>query len=46
MPPSAARLALDAAWVALTLPAAAPALAGLRRGAGGDAQWARFERVG
>lgn len=44
--PSAARLALDAAWVALTLPAAAPALAGLRRGAGGDAQWARFERVG
>ncbi len=46
LPASPLRLALDAAWVALTLPAAAPALARLRRGAGGDSQWARFERVG
>lgn len=43
---SPARLALDAAWVALTLPGAAPALVRLRRDAGGDSQWARFEREG
>jgi len=41
---SPVRLALDAAWVALTLPAAVPALARLGREAGGDSQWAHFQR--
>ncbi len=44
--PSAARRLLDAAWVGLTLPSAAPALLALRTASSGDAQWARFEREG
>jgi SAM-dependent methyltransferase len=44
--PSRARRALDAAWLAATLPAALPALRALRRARGGDSQWARFEREG
>ncbi len=45
LPSSRLRLALDAAWVALTLPPAVPALLHLQRDAVGDSQWARFERV-
>jgi hypothetical protein len=43
-PASPLRKALDAAWLGLTLPAAAPALLSLRRASSGDSQWARFER--
>jgi SAM-dependent methyltransferase len=46
LPPSAARRALDAAWLLATLPAALPALRALRRAGGGDSQWARLERGG
>lgn len=46
LPSSRLRLALDAAWVALTLPSAVPTLVHLQRDAGGDSQWARFERAG
>jgi hypothetical protein len=45
LPPGVFRSGLDAAWMALTLPLSVYALARVRSDAGGDSQWASFERV-